>query len=355
MSQRYDKGMRTRREVLGDEHVDRSVAATTDLDAEFQTWITESVWGDLWTDPRLDKKTRSMVTIAILGALRADELALHLGASMRTGVTREELAQVLRHVAAYAGVPAAHAAFGKAKAILGEWAATRDHDADDPPSLYPPYRSTIKRAPLRERVRVPRTLSELTGPGPVFALAAREDADLTTNAGTGAPALGERSIVTGRVLDEDGSPIAGALVEVWQADASGRYAHPREKDFPAPRDPNFIGQGACKTDAAGVYSFTTIKPGPYPWGNHPNAWRPAHIHLSVYGPSLGTRLVTQMYFPGDPLLELDPIFQSVPEAARGRLVSRYDHSVTRPNWALGYRFDIVLAGPDRTPSDAEAP
>jgi protocatechuate 3,4-dioxygenase beta subunit len=223
--------------------------------------------------------------------------------------------------------------------------------ADHPPSLSPAYRSTVKRAPLLAPVRVPPTLSELTGPGPVFSELSREDADLTTNAGTGSAAIGQRSIVTGCVQDENGNPVEGALVEVWQADASGRYAHPREVDFPAPRDPNFVGRGACKTDRDGVYRFTTIKPGPYPWGNHPNAWRPSHIHFSIMGPSLVTRLVTQMYFPGDRLLPLDPIFLAVPEHARERLVAAYDHGSTQPNWALAYRFDIVLAGVDRTPSE----
>jgi protocatechuate 3,4-dioxygenase beta subunit len=207
------------------------------------------------------------------------------------------------------------------------------------------------RSPEQPLVRVPQTLSEITGPGPAISALSAADADLTTNAGTGQPALGERLIVTGRLLGDDGAPIAGMLVEVWQADASGRYAHPRESDFPAPRDPNFIGHGACKTDAEGVYSFTTVKPGPYPWGNHENAWRPSHIHFSVLGPSLLTRLVTQMYFPGDPLLALDPILAAVPEGARPRLVARYDHSVTRPSWALGYRFDIVLAGREETPTE----
>jgi protocatechuate 3,4-dioxygenase, beta subunit len=222
---------------------------------------------------------------------------------------------------------------------------------DHPPFAHPSYRSSVKRSPAESPIYLPATLSELTGPGPIFSEAAAESADLTTNAGTGSAAIGQRSIVTGRVLDEDGEPIAGTLVEIWQADSSGRYAHPREKDFLAPRDPNFTGRGACKTDAAGVYRFTTIKPGPYPWGNHPNAWRPSHIHFSLLGPRLVTRLVTQMYFPEDPLLSLDPIFQSVPEHARARLVSAYDHSVTQQNWALGYGFDIVLAGSSRTPRE----
>ncbi len=223
--------------------------------------------------------------------------------------------------------------------------------ADHPPFSHAAYRSTVKRSPALDAIVVPQTISEITGPGPVVSALADDDADLTTNAHTGSPAIGERSILTGRVLDENGTPVAGMLVEIWQADASGRYAHPRERDFPAPRDPNFVGHGACKTDGAGVYRFTTVKPGPYPWGNHDNAWRPAHVHFSVLGPALVTRLVTQMYFPGDPLLPLDPIFHAVPESARGRLVAAYDHSVTMPNWALGYRFDIVLAGVEETPRE----
>lgn len=227
--------------------------------------------------------------------------------------------------------------------------------ADHPPRVFPAYRSTVPRAPDLAPVRIPQTLSEVTGPGPMWSQIAIEDPDLTTNAGTGGAAIGQRSIVTGRVLDENGQGVAGTLVEIWQADASGRYAHAREVDFPAPRDPHFAGRGQCKTDDDGVYCFTTIKPGPYPWGNHPNAWRPAHIHFSVLGPALVTRLITQMYFPDDPLLPLDPIFASVPEHARPRLICRYDHSVTTPNWAIGYRFDVVLAGLDRTPSENGAP
>jgi protocatechuate 3,4-dioxygenase, beta subunit len=198
-------------------------------------------------------------------------------------------------------------------------------------------------------VPIPTTLSELTGPGPAQARRVGDDTDLITNADTGQRALGAMSIVTGRVLDDTGAPVSGALVEIWQADSNGRYAHWRETAYPAPIDPNFIGVGQCHTDADGEYRFLTIKPGPYPWGNHPNAWRPSHIHFSVLGPSLGTRLVTQMYFPGDPLLDLDPIFRAVPPHSRHRLVSVYDHSVTEENWALGYRFDIVLRGAAATP------
>jgi protocatechuate 3,4-dioxygenase beta subunit len=223
--------------------------------------------------------------------------------------------------------------------------------ADHPPFSYPDYRSTVKRAPERDLVEIVQSLSEVTGPGPGWSDMASEDADLTTNAGSGGEAIGERSIVTGRVLDGRGEPVAGALLELWQANASGRYVHWRETAFPAPLDPNFLGVGQCRTDGDGVYRFTTVKPGPYPWGNHPNAWRPAHIHVSILGPALATRLITQMYFPGDPLLELDPIFNSVPEHSRHRLVSAYAHEVSVENWALGYRWDIVLRGPDATPRD----
>ena len=228
--------------------------------------------------------------------------------------------------------------------------------ADHPPFNYPDYRSTVKRSPTKDMVQIVQTLSETTGPGAAWADAAAvtpEDADLTTNAGTGAAAIGERIIVTGRVLDEEGRPLPGVLIEVWQANASGRYAHWRETAFPAPLDPNFLGAGQTVTDDSGVYRFTTIKPGPYPWGNHPNAWRPSHIHFSLMGPALGSRLVTQMYFEGDPLLSLDPIFLGVPEHSRGRMVGGYDHAVTEENWALGYRWDIVLRGRSATPAEED--
>lgn len=221
--------------------------------------------------------------------------------------------------------------------------------SDYPPFSYPDYKSTVLRGPTQDLLTIVQTLSETTGPGPIWADISEEDSDLTTNAGTGKPAIGERIIVTGRVLDEDGKGIPGSIIEIWQANACGRYVHWRETAFPAPLDPNFLGVGQCVTDDNGVYRFMTIKPGPYPWGNHPNAWRPAHIHISLLGPSLGSRLVTQMYFENDPLFPFDPIFNSVPEHARDRMIARYDHDVTEENWALGWRWDIVLRGKAATP------
>ena len=217
-----------------------------------------------------------------------------------------------------------------------------------PPYLYAAYRATILRSPHLPLIDVPLTLSELTGPGPVISACTPEDADLTRNAGTGGEAIGQRIIVTGRVLDELGVPIPNTLIEVWQANAAGRYLH-RSDSWPAPIDPNFLGIGRCLTDAAGCYRFLTIRPGAYPWRNHPNAWRPSHIHFSLFGPSAPSRLVTQMYFPDDPLHALDPIFGAVPEPARPRLIAAYDHEVTEQEWALGYRFDVVLRGPGATP------
>ena len=169
------------------------------------------------------------------------------------------------------------------------------------------------------------------------------DADLTMRH-AGEP-LGERIIVTGRVLDSGGRPVPDTLVEIWQANAAGRYRH-RVDQHPAPLDPNFDGAGRCLTDSEGRYRFVTIKPGAYPWHNHPNAWRPAHIHFSLFGRAFTQRLITQMYFPGDPLFAQDPIFNSVPDpAARQRMICRFDLSITQPEWALGYEWDIVLRGP----------
>ncbi|MEO8661073.1 MAG: protocatechuate 3,4-dioxygenase subunit beta [Bryobacteraceae bacterium] len=216
-----------------------------------------------------------------------------------------------------------------------------------PPYLYPPYRSTHRRAPLQPLIQIPHTLSELSGPVYGHNPIGETDNDLTRHFPE--PPQGERIIVAGRVVDEDGRGVPHTLVEIWQANAAGRYRHSRD-NHPAPLDPNFLGAGRAITDAEGHYRFTTIKPGAYPWRNHLNAWRPAHIHFSLFGPALVSRLVTQMYFPGDPLLPLDPVLGGIPEAAaRQRLVSIFDIGVTEPEWALGYRFDIVLRGRRATP------
>lgn len=218
-----------------------------------------------------------------------------------------------------------------------------------PAYLHPPYASTAKRAPTKPLVLLPHTLSEVTGPVFGHEVVGPNDNDLTKQH-AGEP-LGERIIVTGRVLDENNRPVANTLIEVWQANAAGRYRHDRDR-HDAPLDPNFTGCGRVLTDAEGRFMFTSIKPGAYPWRNHPNAWRPAHIHFSLFGPAFLTRLVTQMYFPSDPLLAFDPIFNSVPdERARHLMVSTFDWETTRPEFALGYRFDIVLRGRDATPME----
>ncbi len=220
-----------------------------------------------------------------------------------------------------------------------------------PEYLHPPYASTAKRSPTRPLVLMPQTLSEVTGP--VFghdAVGAGPLDDLTKQH-AGEP-LGERIIVSGRVLDENGAPVPHTLVEVWQCNAAGRYLHVNDR-HDAPLDPNFSGCGRMLTDAEGRYRFITIKPGAYPWRNHYNAWRPAHIHFSLFGRAFLTRLVTQMYFPGDPLLPVDPIFNSTADTmARDRPVSTLDWETTQPEFALGYRFDIVLRGRDATPVSA---
>jgi protocatechuate 3,4-dioxygenase beta subunit len=226
----------------------------------------------------------------------------------------------------------------------------RDEPGEQPEHLYPGYESTRLRAPKRPLIIVPHTLTEVTGPvygheriGPV-------DNDLTVQH-DGEP-LGERIVVHGRVLDGEGRPVRNSLVEIWQANAGGRYRHDGDR-HPAPLDPNFSGAGRCLTDADGRYRFVTVKPGAYPWKNHHNAWRPAHIHFSLFGRAFTQRLVTQMYFPGDPLFPYDPILGSVPEQARERLISRLDLDTTVPQWALGYRWDIVLRGRQATPLEDE--
>jgi protocatechuate 3,4-dioxygenase beta subunit len=225
-------------------------------------------------------------------------------------------------------------------------------DADiHPPLDFPAYRSTALRHPREPLVHLPHTAAEATGPrlgdlrpGPL-------DHDLTRQ--HAAEPVGERITVSGRLLDGGGRPIGDSLVEIWQANAAGRYRHRRDT-WPAPLDPNFSGGGRTVTDAEGRYEFVTIKPGPYPWGNHPNAWRPAHIHFSLLGRVFSQRLVTQMYFPGDPLFAHDPIFNAVRDPrARERLVARFSMERSQENWALAYEFDIVLRGPDETPMEEE--
>ena len=217
---------------------------------------------------------------------------------------------------------------------------------------WPPYRSTELRAPKRALVALPERFADLDGP--VFGDDALDELDHDLTRHGDVEPLGERIIVTGRVLDEDGRAISNALIEVWQANAAGRYHHDHDR-HPAPLDPAFAGAGRCLTDSEGCYRFVTVKPGAYPWGNHENAWRPAHIHFSLFGRSFTQRLVTQMYFPGDPLFEYDPIFQAVRDPrARELLVARFDLDVTEPEWALGYRWDIVLGrGAAATPPDPE--
>jgi protocatechuate 3,4-dioxygenase beta subunit len=213
-----------------------------------------------------------------------------------------------------------------------------------PPISSEPYRSSLLRVPRRPLQLIPQHLTEVTGPLLGQDRVGELDHDLTRQH-IGTP-LGERIIVSGRVLDANNRPLPNTLVEVWQANSAGRYAHDRDR-HDAPLDPNFSGVGRTVTDAQGNYRFVTIKPGAYPWRNHDNAWRPAHIHFSLFGRAFTQRLITQMYFPGDPLFPFDPIYNSVrDEQARQRMISRFDLATTQPEWALSYQFDIVLRGSD---------
>jgi protocatechuate 3,4-dioxygenase beta subunit len=238
-------------------------------------------------------------------------------------------------------------------AQLAEAATSRGFEAvaEAPRLDYPAYRSSLLRHPTKAPRQVDpdgvELLAPVFGPQDVDPL----EADLTIQH-RGEP-IGERMLVTGRVMDGEGRPVAHQLVEVWQANAAGRYIHQRDQ-HPAPLDPNFTGAGRCLTDADGRYRFTTIKPGPYPWRNHLNAWRPAHIHFSLFGTDFTQRLITQMYFPDDPLFALDPIYQSILDPrARERLVATYDHDLTQPEVSLGFRWDIVLTGSARTWRESE--
>ena len=227
--------------------------------------------------------------------------------------------------------------------------APRDWAAH-PAYIYPDYRSSVLRGPTQPLIPLRERLQErrlpVYGSGQLGPL----DHDLTRNAAKNGTPLGERIIVTGRVLDERGRPVRNTLVEIWQANAAGRYVH-KVDQHDAPLDPNFLGAGRCLTDDEGRYRFLTIKPGAYPWGNHHNAWRPNHIHFSLFGDHFGSRLVTQMYFPGDPLFAFDPIFQSTPAHARERLIARFSLGITQEAYALGYEFDIVLRGAEQTPTE----
>jgi protocatechuate 3,4-dioxygenase beta subunit len=214
------------------------------------------------------------------------------------------------------------------------------HGLPQPRLDYPPYRSSVRRHPSRALVAVDPEAVELSGP--VFGVRDVDPLDADLTIAHSRDPIGERIVITGRVLDSSGRPVAGQLVEVWQANAAGRYVHQRDQ-HPAPLDPNFTGTGRCLTGPDGSYRFVTIKPGPYPWRNHQNAWRPAHVHFSLFGTRFTERLITQMYFPGDPLFELDPIYRSITDpAAAARLVARYDHDLTESEWATGYRWDVIL-------------
>jgi protocatechuate 3,4-dioxygenase beta subunit len=234
--------------------------------------------------------------------------------------------------------------------------ARRMVEAGGSPELHPrrnyaPYRSSILRHPTHELVRVDPEEIELVSPAFGHTDVSPLESDLTI--AHAAEPLGERITVSGHVLDGDGRPVRNQLIEIWQANAAGRYVHKRDQ-HPAPLDPNFTGVGRVITGENGEYSFQTIKPGPYPWRNHQNAWRPAHIHFSLFGTAFTQRLVTQMYFPSDPLFALDPIFQSIADpAARQRLIGAYDHNLSVPEYSLGYRWDIVLTGPKSTWMESE--
>ena len=233
----------------------------------------------------------------------------------------------------------------------GAWGALVQRDrAAHPPALTPAYKTSVARSPRLPPLSFDASVTEATGPvfGPGL-LQAGDDDLLTNHAAPGESAIGPRIVVMGRLLDTDGRPIPGALIEIWQANAGGRYRHARD-GYLAPLDPNFGGCGRCLTDREGRYAFRTVRPGAYPWPNRANDWRPAHIHLSVFGTAFAQRLVTQLYFEGDPLIALCPIANTLPDAAaRDRLVARLDMDATIPMDAQAYRFDIVLRGRRQTP------
>ena len=226
------------------------------------------------------------------------------------------------------------------------------HEDVNPPYLHPAYEITVQRAPSKRLIEVPRHFFHHSR-GPVWGrVPVRPGDNDLTRQHAGRP-VGQTITLTGRVLDSDGRGVAGTLVEIWQTNASGAYLDPADPGFMS-LDPNFTGAGRCLTDGDGRYRFVTVRPGAYPWRNHPNAWRPAHIHFSLLGRELSTRLVTQMYFPGDPLHDADPIMQAVRDPrARASMISSFDWEATMPEWALGFRFDIVLGGARATPTEDE--
>jgi protocatechuate 3,4-dioxygenase beta subunit len=230
--------------------------------------------------------------------------------------------------------------------VHADAAARAERGESVPTTLYDfaPYRSSVLRHPTKNpRLVDPETI-ELYSPAYGQRDVAAIEADLTLQH-AGEP-LGERITVAGRVIDAWGRPVRNQLIEVWQANAAGRYIHQRDQ-HPAPLDPNFTGAGRMVTNDDGEYFFTTIKPGPYPWKNHINAWRPAHIHFSLFGTGFTQRIITQMYFPSDPLFALDPIYNTIRDQKdRDRLISTYDHDLTVPEFSMGYRWDIVVDGPD---------
>ena len=226
--------------------------------------------------------------------------------------------------------------------------APRDLDWHPPP-LSSGYRSSILRAPRKTRLHHAPTETEMSGPTFGHKMLGALDDDMILNyAAPGAQAVGPRIIVHGKLLDEDARPVPGKLIEVWQANAGGRYRHKKD-GYLAPLDPNFGGCGRCISGEDGSYSFRTIMPGPYPWPNGGNDWRPSHIHFSVFGDGFAQRLITQMYFEGDPHIALCPIVQSIPSPeAVDRLVARLDMEATVPMDIRAYRFDIVLRGRTQT-------
>ena len=247
------------------------------------------------------------------------------------------------------GVAAICIGVGQGLAVVIEGVTFRDDAEVHPPMDYPGYKSTALRHPKEPLIILPQRLTEVTAP--VFGDDRLREYDHDLTRGPQGEAIGQRIIVHGHVKEDDGRPVPDTLVEIWQANAGGRYRH-KVDNWPSPLDPNFTGAGRTLTDTGGYFRFLTIKPGAYPWGNHPNAWRPAHIHFSLFGRAFTQRLVTQMYFPDDPLFFQDPMYNSVrDERAAKRMISAFDYDATEENWALAYRWDIVLRGAEATPTE----